>query len=73
MLQSRTFGSIHCRRLLVIVVGVNLLGVWNFGGRVVVRDDVVVMFDCGVGDGATKGRRIGGGGGDFGVVGWETR
>lgn len=38
----------------------------------VVRDDVVVMFDCGVGDGATKGRRRRGGG-DFGVVGWETR
>lgn len=39
----------------------------------VVRDDVVVMFDCGVGDGATKGRRRIGGGGDFGVVGWEAR
>lgn len=37
----------------------------------VVRDDVVVMFDCGVGDGATKGRI--GGGGDFRVVGWEAR
>lgn len=73
MLKSRTFGSVHCCRLLVVVV-VNLLGFWNFGGRVVVRDDVVVMFDCGVGDGATKsGRRRIGGGGDFGVVGWETR
>lgn len=71
MLQSRTFGSIHCRCLLVVVV-VNLLGFWNFGGRVVVRDDVVVMFDCGVGDGATKGRRRGGGG-DLGVVRWEAR
>lgn len=72
MLKSRTFGSVHCR--LLVVVDVNLLGFWNFGGRVVVRDDVVVMFDCGVGDGATKGRRRrGGGGGDFGVVGWETR
>lgn len=39
----------------------------------VVRDDVVVMFDCGICDRATQGRRIGGGGGDFGVVGWETR
>lgn len=39
----------------------------------VVRDDVVVMFDCGVGDGATKGRRRRIGGGDLGVVGWETR
>lgn len=71
MLKSRTFGSVHCRRLLVVVVVVNLLGVWNFG-RVVVRDDVVVMFDCGVGDGATKGRRRRGGG-DFGVVRWEAR
>lgn len=73
MLESRTFGSVHCRRLLVIVV-VNLLGIGDFGGRVVVRDDVVVMFDCGVGDGATEGRRRRiGGGGDFGVVGWEAR
>lgn len=40
----------------------------------VVRDDVVVMFDCGVGDGATKGRRRSRGGrGDFGVVGWEAK
>lgn len=70
MLESRTFGCVHCRRLLVVVI---FLGFWNFGG-VVVRDDVVVMFDCGVGDGATKGRRRRiGGGGDFGVVGWETR
>lgn len=68
MLESRTFGSVHCSRLLVVV------GFLNFGGRVVVRDDVVVMFDCGVGDGATKGRRRRGGGrGDFGVVGWEAR
>lgn len=69
MLQSRTFGSVHCRCLLVVVVNLILLGFWNFGGRVVVRDDVVMMFDCGVGDGATSG----GGRGDFGVVGWETR